>query len=439
MQTQIENTGQNEKESEKKDSEQIIYNLDLPLIDVEKEDDFHSYSYYTNSYNNWYKGFFAAIIIFLISYSTSFSQTSTIEQKLSVLQNSGTNGGVFSVEYQIKGTNLTTAATLASLNADIVYDSAIVRFVNGTNWQGKIDEANGYSSSIQSNNTEAGNYKAVRIVVVAPTLNEDGSAGVTGYDLKSNYETIVQLNFIILDNTKRATLTVKSITNQVGLFLNPANNPNSFDITNKNLSNPINIQDEPMPVMLASFISNVNGRNVKLSWVTSSEINNKGFEIERAESGSPNTFTEVSFINGANNSNMPKQYSYTDTKLNSGKYTYRLKQTDNNGNYQYYSLNSSVDVALPSKINISQNYPKPFNPVTKIDYEVPVDSKVSVKIYDMTGKEVSTLLSTENHKAGFYTLQFDASKLSSGTYIYRFIAENTTNTFTESKKMTVIK
>jgi hypothetical protein len=74
--------------------------------------------------------------------------------------------------------------------------------------------------------------------------------------------------------------------------------------------------------------------------------------------------------------------------------------------------------AIPEEYSLSHNYPNPFNPSTKINYTVPQQSRVTIKVYDMLGREVATLVD-ENHPAGRYTVTFDGSALASGIYIYR--------------------
>lgn len=194
--------------------------------------------------------------------------------------------------------------------------------------------------------------------------------------------------------------------------------------------------DIPLPVELSSFVSSVNGRDVSLNWTTSSELNNYGFDIERSVNFGQ--WSKVGFVTGHGTSSNPNSYSYSDRGLNSGKYNYRLKQADFNGNYTYYDLNNEISIGVPSKFSLSQNYPNPFNPSTKINYEIPYDGKVSLKVYDMTGKEVLTLVN-DFQTAGSYSVNFsslsETTGLSSGVYVYRITSGN----FSQSKKMILAK
>ncbi|MCX7833687.1 MAG: hypothetical protein N2490_05705, partial [Ignavibacteria bacterium] len=199
-----------------------------------------------------------------------------------------------------------------------------------------------------------------------------------------------------------------------------------------------NSDDErPLPIELKSFNYLVNGRDVKLTWQTEKENNNYGFEVERKKGNEP--WQKLGFIPGRGNSYNPTSYIFEDKKLNSGKYNYRLKQIDVNGNYNYFELNGTVEIALPTKYELSQNYPNPFNPVTKIDYALPVDGKVNIIIYDMLGREIKKLVN-EQQQAGFYTIEFNGSSIASGTYIYRITVEGINGSkFVMSKKMVLVK
>jgi hypothetical protein len=89
---------------------------------------------------------------------------------------------------------------------------------------------------------------------------------------------------------------------------------------------------------------------------------------------------------------------------------------------------------LPSEYSLSQNYPNPFNPTTKIRYEIPEGSFITIKVYDVLGREIETLLNEEK-PVGSYEVEFNAAKLSSGIYFYRLHA----NDFTQIRKMILLK
>lgn len=189
--------------------------------------------------------------------------------------------------------------------------------------------------------------------------------------------------------------------------------------------------DQVLPVELASFTSNVNGNNVDLAWTTSTETNNAGFDIERSSNG---VWTRIANVTGNGTTSSPQSYTFSDRNLTSGIYNYRLKQIDFNGNFEYFSLSNEVVIGVPTKYELSQNYPNPFNPSTKINYSIPQDGLVSLKIFDMSGKEVATLVN-EVKTAGYYDLSFNAANLPSGVYFYTLSAER----FTETKKMLLVK
>ncbi|MBK8983718.1 MAG: T9SS type A sorting domain-containing protein [Ignavibacteria bacterium] len=192
-----------------------------------------------------------------------------------------------------------------------------------------------------------------------------------------------------------------------------------------------------LPVELASFTSSIDNRNVELNWSTTAEVNNSGFEIERTTEGNEQ-WKKVGFTEGNGTTNSPKDFSFTDRNLNTGKYNYRLKQIDYNGSFEYFSLQGFVEIGVPTEFKISQNYPNPFNPTTKIDFALPSDGNVRISLYDMTGREVAVMLN-ESRSAGYYTVNFNASDLSTGSYFYRVTAESGGQSFVLTKKMTLIK
>ncbi len=193
--------------------------------------------------------------------------------------------------------------------------------------------------------------------------------------------------------------------------------------------------DFPMPVTLSSFNSVVTNRSIKLNWVTETELNNSGFEIQRAViSNQLSDYSKIGYVEGNGTKNTPTTYTFEDKNLNTGKYKYRLKQVDVNGNFEYFELNGEVEIGVPKKYDVSQNYPNPFNPVTKINFDLPENGLVNIRLYDMLGREVAVIVN-EVRNAGYHTVQFDASKLSSGIYFYKMNAGK----FSGVKKMAVLK
>ncbi len=186
------------------------------------------------------------------------------------------------------------------------------------------------------------------------------------------------------------------------------------------------------PVTMESFSHNTVSNNIMLTWVTSMEENNSGFDIERKKV--EGEWSKIGYIKGNGTTNNQITYKFSDKNLATGKYQYRLKQIDYNGNFEYHALQGFVEVGVPNKFEMSQNYPNPFNPVTKIDFEIPENRHVNIKVYDMLGKEVKTLVN-EIKQAGYHTLELNASNMASGTYIYRMVAGD----FTKTLKMVVVK
>ena len=191
------------------------------------------------------------------------------------------------------------------------------------------------------------------------------------------------------------------------------------------------------------FTSTPSGRDINLKWETETEVNSYGFEIERASSTTTplQDWEKIGFVAGHGNSNSPKQYSFTDKNLNSGKYIYRLKMVDNDGSYEY-SPEVESEIDAPKDYLLSQNYPNPFNPSTKIDYQLPFESNVMIELYNITGERVDVLVNQEQ-AAGYYTVEVNSTqfRLSSGIYIYRMTAVSSKDakSYTQLKKMVLLK
>ncbi len=186
-----------------------------------------------------------------------------------------------------------------------------------------------------------------------------------------------------------------------------------------------------------------------LRWKTGTETNNKGFEIQRSENRDQSAvggseWKIIGYVEGNGTTTESHLYNFIDNKVETGLYSYRLKQIDFDGSFEYSAI---VDVEvnnIPLEFSLSQNYPNPFNPVTTIEYSIPdvISNRqqpernlfVTLKVYDILGNEVSTLVNDEK-PAGKYEVKFNGNILPSGIYFYRL----TSGSYSAVKKLVLLK
>jgi len=335
----------------------------------------------------------------------------------------GVNNRGLSVSFS--NSSITSGGKLTVSHNDLPGTTEISPFTDGTFTIDK--KTNMYWSVTQSDNWNLGSTK------ISLKIEAEGIEGITD----------VSGLTIIKNNTKAGGLFSSGTgtpqrpeANRIGMSITDlggtGGSGNTFSIGASN--------GNPLPVTMSSFVTNTLNRDAVLNWVTSMEINNKGFDVERskkdASTGSYTPWEKISFVNGAGNTQQQTEYVYTDRKLNDGSFRYRIKQVDFNGNFEYFTPqnNSDVIIGKPVKFEVSQNYPNPSNPVSKIDFQIPNDSKVTLKVYDLTGKEVSILID-RNMTSGYHTIEFNGSNLASGIYLYKLTADN----FSDIKKMVLVK
>lgn len=188
--------------------------------------------------------------------------------------------------------------------------------------------------------------------------------------------------------------------------------------------------NDPLPVELSAFTASAINQDVTLSWSTSSEINNFGFEIQRK---SGDWFTTVGFVEGNGSTTLTNNYTYLDENLQIGTYVYRLKQVDFSGDFSY-SDEVTVDITTISQFVLNQNYPNPFNPSTTIEFNLPATEFVTLKVYNSLGEVIADLIN-ETKSAGVYNVEFDATNHSSGVYFAHITAGN----FSKTIKMNLLR
>ncbi len=195
-----------------------------------------------------------------------------------------------------------------------------------------------------------------------------------------------------------------------------------------NEQNPLQLEFAPqdfgsVPVELVAFNATVVEQNVYLEWLTATETNNFGFEVERRPRESE--WITLGFVAGSGTTTSPSRYEFVDRNLQAGEYDYRLRQIDTDGAFEYSNIVTAT-IGLPETFMLAQNFPNPFNPITEIQYQLPASSageRTVLKIYNVLGNEVKTLVNDEQ-PPGFYRVTWDGTgddgqKLSSGIYVYR--------------------
>ena len=194
------------------------------------------------------------------------------------------------------------------------------------------------------------------------------------------------------------------------------------------------VTNPPLPVELSQFSAIIKNGNVNLKWRTETEVNNYGFEVQKSAVRSKESqWKSIGFVEGYGNSNSPKEYSFKDNQVSSGKYSYRLKQIDTDGNFEYSKV-IEIELELPVKFELSQNYPNPFNPCTTIKFTLVETGNVKLIIYNLLGEQVAELIN-ETKDSGVHTINFDGSNLNSAIYLYKIESVD----FVQTKKMTLIK
>ena len=216
---------------------------------------------------------------------------------------------------------------------------------------------------------------------------------------------------------------------------------NDFTIVAQQVSKNGNLGEIiPVPVELISFSGFVDKDKIIINWITATELNNYGFDIERKATLNPSkgetfeNWESIGFVSGYGTTTETQSYSFTDENVTKGIYKYRLKQIDFDGSFTY-SNEIEVEVDYnPKEFVLYQNYPNPFNPVTTIKYDIVKAQDVKVTVFDILGIEIATLVN-EQQQPGSYQVKWDASNVSSGIYFYQL----RTKDFVGTKKMIILK
>ena len=298
--------------------------------------------------------------------------------------------------------NIFAGVSTAAVQVNLLYRSTD----NGVSWQG-LDLYSGSSGEVQALYVDHQD----RIYASANTFSPDAYNVFRSEDAGSTWDT--------LNSGLPSTQLVRSLCG------------NSNDIIFAGTgSGGVYKGADVTPVNLESFSAVYDAGTLTLHWMTATETNNKGFDIERK---SGHQWQKIGYADGNGTTAQRQSYSFKDNNPLPGLNYYRLKQIDFSGQYKY-SEELQIELQQPAAFYLYQNYPNPFNPSTIIRYELPQNSFVSLKVYDILGNEAASVVN-ETQAAGVYTVQFDASKLSSGIYFYTLKAGK----FSKTVKMILMR
>jgi hypothetical protein len=411
----------------------LIPKTPVHKIDSVKVDGILTDNYCIDELNGWISfGFVPPIGKLVVIYYKYISKGDMAAVKWSGFE-SGiyfNNNGVLST---LPGwTNGTTTTQKGAAWADFDLDGYVDLAIGGNGGPSVIyKNNNGSMSNTPVWSSTATNTSAQE--VVAADINRDGYPDLAVIHFGNSRAEIFFNNGGALETVPSFTYTTAS--SGASITFGDINNDGWLDFVVGTARNPIVyfLADPSLvPVELKSFSSVVDGKSVLLNWTTATEKNNSGFNIERRIKGNE-IWEDIGFVSGKGTTINQSNYQFRDFPQINGILQYRLKQIDYDGSTNYSPL-TELEFSENFSFELAQNYPNPFNPFTNIKFTIPVDGFVEIKLYDVLGNEVKTLMS-EIKKQGNYNVMVDAGNLNSGVYIYKL----STKGLTQSRKMVIIK
>jgi hypothetical protein len=197
--------------------------------------------------------------------------------------------------------------------------------------------------------------------------------------------------------------------------------------------------DRQLSAEVTGFDAIASSNDITLHWTTASETNSESWLIDRSESAE-GTFTRVHQEQAVGNAPTGATYSWVDRDVHAGiVYYYRLFEKDISGNVTPYGAVTHAELlsgngTIPTRFALRQNYPNPFNPTTTFEFDIPAAGHASLKVFDLAGREVATVIDGEL-SAQTYHVTWSGAKLSTGVYFYTLKAGN----FTDTKKLVLLK
>jgi hypothetical protein len=378
---------------------------------------------------NFMKTRFAAMMLFLIMFVGLTVESYGQRAQTSVIRNATITGGVYSFEIWSRS----TGASSLRVGGTSYYFNFNSAALNNPTLPG--------INSKYSGDGATSDYDLMTVGLVsgqlAVTITYKGNGAGTGDILSSSPtdgELMCKVNLDITNSSQTANLSWD--------LVNSGMNTPTFQALTEVFSGS---DAAVLPIQLSSFSGNfVSQSSVTINWTTMSEVNNYGFYVQKLNAGT-NSFVRIdeSFIAGQTNSTEPQSYSYTDKNVSGSEVQYRLEQIDNNSLTNFYgpiivSMNPSGvkdGDAVPAMFKLTQNFPNPFNPSTKISFSLATAGYTTLRVYNVIGQEVATLYNGVAEAGRLYVVNLDATNLNSGIYFCKLVSGSST----EVRKIVAVK
>jgi len=367
-------------------------------------------------------------VIFVSLFCFNALLAQSYDLQLVLVNNDATVGGNFDVNIQIRSVGGTFA--LGTSNLVFTYNTSgfdpLILVWDAT--KGKW-----IAQDITSHNFSGGSYNTMDVtepVTGRVSTNIELQSTNNGTTVSSIWMDVVTIRFKIKNPAATSGMVWRTSTpNRTVVFLDN-------ESTEATANNLIGL-DTAIPVELTMFTAEAFDGTVELKWRTETETENFGFHIYRSMA-EKSDYTQINteIIRGAGTSPQAQSYSYEDRNVQSGNtYYYKLSDVDYNGSMNFHGPISVIIEALPTEYQLEQNFPNPFNPETSISFDLKEAGKVSLKIYNLQGQLVRTLVD-ENKPAGRFSVKWNGmgengSTVASGIYMYILDVNN----FKQSQKL----
>jgi hypothetical protein len=311
------------------------------------------------------------------------------------------------------------------------------RYNSGGSTVGAETRANDNTAGVQANVSVAMDADGDFLVTWQSATGESPAGG--GYGIFGQFYSFVTA---AAPESASKILAEFQVNNQTeGNQLTPAAamiDPGEYVVVYDNLSGfgGTRLGPTSLPVELTRFDAEMTDNAALLTWLTATETDNAGFELQQAtrRADAEPAWKPLVWIDGVGTTTEAQAYTYRVEDLAPGRHMFRLKQVDFDGEFEYSPI-VEVEVEVPGTHVLSAAYPNPFNPSTQFELVLAREQHVQIAVFDLQGRQVRMLQSGVLSENTQHVIRFDADQLPGGLYVIRVVGEG----FVETRSVTLVK